>query len=606
MIGIQYNNQWFDLLPDTRIQLSLKSPLFADNNIIPGSFSLPFDLPFGDASPKNTALLQHIDVVENSVRVRKIDVKLFYDANRYKEGTLKIGKVNVEGNRLSTNFQFGLSLLEDIKTLKLRDVVDETIVLNNNTTYVKEVRLEPNFPSSGDFSITLNGRPYNAGSIADLVTAINADTVEPRVQAIYFDAAVDYLIVRPFANQLDLTSPLTVDGAPLDWKVDANDSVWNGPVIAALDNYLSEPYPNNKFRMPTLCNIGMYDKGWQFFEKNTINASKNGVFETNYTSAFDIGSLFNPFLTVVQTGFTPFIMLQYVLDQIALHYGIEYDGDFYNDPLVAEALIVTPRTLHVKVPFIGTYEFLFIKQAFNLNEFLPELTLAEFFKALQTRFNLAVYYNAETRKLVLRKRKAILSAITYKDITAQCSPLQGLEDIGYTGLRLEASKDPNDKLFPEDIKLIGGEEELKIETACNSLAKTREYWHTNDDMPTMDQPVDKGGDYKFLRLVFYKGIEEAANGFDYPKAAVDPPEYTFRFDGVDSVYENLWKEYVKFLLTRKGCDLQQDVELGTLLAFDFEGKVMYDRTKYLYEQLTVTLNMQAIERASISLYSTTP
>jgi len=606
MIGIQYNNQWFDLLPETRIQLALKSPLFADDNIIPGSYSLPFDLPFGDASPKNTAMLQHIDVVENTVRVRKIEVKLFYDFNHYKTGILEIGEINLEGNRLSTNFKFGLSLLEDIKTLKLRDVVDEVIVLNNNTTYVKEVRLEPNFPASGDFSITINGRPYQAASIAALVTAINAETEKPSVLATFFDAAVDYFTVKPVDNPLDLSTPFTVDGDAQEWKVDGNDAVWNAPVLSALEDYINTPYPNNKFRMPTLCNLGMYESGWQFFTKNTLNASRDGVFEPNYSSASDIGAGFNPFLSIVQTGFSPCIMLKHVLDQIALHYGIEYDGDFYTDALVTEALIVTPRTLHVKVPFIGSYNFIFVRQSFNLNEFLPELTLAEFLKALQTRFNLAVYYNEARRKLVMKKRKGILLNTAYKDITHQCSPLLRVKDVGLLGLRLEGTKDEKDSLFPTDTKLIGTEEELKVETACSGLAKTREYWHTNDDMPSMDQPVDAGGDYKFLRLVFYKGIQEAANGFDYAKASVDPPDYSLAFDGVDGVYENLWKEYAKFLTSRKEAPLQQDFDLGTLLSFDFESKAMFDRTKFLYKELTVTLSMQEIERANISLYSTTP
>lgn len=606
MIGIKYNGEWFDLLPSTRIQLAFKSPLFAEDGIIPGSYSLPFDLPFGDDSPKNCALIGHVDVVENTVRVRKIQVDLYYDLNKYKRGILKIGKINNAGNRISTNFQFGLSALEDIKTLKIGDIVNEVITLNNNSSYVKEVRLEPRAPGAGSFSITLNGRVFSANSIANLVTAINADVTQPRLSATYYDAAVDYLTVRPFNNPTDLLTPFTVDGNSGDWFVTPNDGVWNNPIIAALDNYIVSPYPNDKFRMPTLCNLGMYDTGWQFFTKNTINASKNGVFEINYSSAYALSPDFNSFLSLVQTGFSPLIMLKYVLDRIATHYNIAYDGDFYTDPLVAEALIVTPKTLHIKVPFIGAYDFIFLKQTFNLNEFLPDLTVADFLKALQNRFNLAVYYNEATRKLLMLKRKPIILQLAYKDISAKCSPLEGNEDIGLEGLRLEATKDPNDKQFPNDYKSIGTEEQLKVETLCSGLSSTKEYWHTNDFMPTMDQKVDPGGDYKFLRLVFYKGIQASANGFNYPKASIDPPDFTMKFDGVDGIYENMWKEWANFLMVRKQAELFQDVELSDLLDFTWEQKVMFDRVKFLYQELTVTLNMQEIERASISLLSTTP
>src|SRR5690349_17270335 len=104
MIGIQVGTEFLDLNKETVIDLKLINPIFADDNIIPGSYSLPFTVPGGDVSPKNAALLGSPDVLSVSTAKKILDAKLYYDGVLYKRGKIKVGKVS--GDTISINFSF--------------------------------------------------------------------------------------------------------------------------------------------------------------------------------------------------------------------------------------------------------------------------------------------------------------------------------------------------------------------------------------------------------------------------------------------------------------------------------------------------------------------
>lgn len=612
MIGIEIigTREFLDLAPNTRLNLKWVNPIFADDNVIPGSYSLPFSIPFGEKSPKNTRLLKHADVLENTVSKKQVNARLYFDLNKFRTGLLVLGDASKETDTLSVNFKYGgLSALENIKTMKLAEVVDETIELNDNTTYVKTVLLEPKFPASGSFTIKVNGKQFTAASISDLVNAINTDTSEPRAVATYIAGSPDTFTVKPATAQTDINTSFTVDAEPADsssWIVTPNDEDWNAPIRTALNPYINTPYPNNKFRLPTILNKGQFPEGTAF-NIGLINMSTDGALNANFSAPEGDGIVnFNPFVSHIYTDVAPYIMLKHVLDKIADHYGITYQGDFYSHDVVTTGLIYTTKTLGQKIPFIGTSSFIFLKQTFNIGEFVPDLTLADFFKALQKKFNLAIYFNEETNQIAMKFRDTIANAAPVKDITAICGPIKAQGSARITGITLKIEKDESDPLCPNDSITIGNEVELTIPTKCYGLASTTEYFHTLDVMPVVSQETNKG-DYKFLRLFFYKGIKTSSNftSFDYPYAGVNPVGLNIGYvDGATGVYYEKWKSYVRFLLNRKRVAHFQQLELRDLLAVDMESKYTFDRINYLILSLDITLTMRGIEPTRAELYTT--
>jgi hypothetical protein len=599
MNGIKVNGEFLELFPDANVDITLRNPIFADDQIIPGSYSIPFNIPFGESSPKNTRILGNLQVIENVSRLRETDAYCFYDGLKFKKGKLVIGDIDHQARKLEVNFKFGLTTLDGIKTTKLSSVVDETIVLNNLSTYVKEVELEPNF--AGPFGITINGRAYEEATIAALVATINADTTEPRVIATDHGGS---LSVKPFNNPTDIETPFTVDHEDgRDWVVTTNDETWNAPVRTAIEPCLAAPYPHNKFRFPLLMNVGQYEAGWQFMESPLINLNDGGNFRINEAAPEgDSIVSFNPFVSIVWTNIAPYVMLKHVLDKIATHYNFVYEGDFYTHDVCTKGLIYTPNTLGVKVPFIGKYNYIFLRQSFNISEFVPDLTVTEFFKALQTKFCLAVYYKENEKRMVMRFRKTITGNRAYNDITRNCSAKLGSADIGLKGIKLEIDRDDADALCPVDSMLVGTVAENTITTKCYGLSSEMELTSVFQEAPAVKQAVS-AAPYKFLRLFFFEGEQLSLSGATYSRASNKLPDglsLTFQ----DGLYDRWWKDWCVVLMKRKVVRLSSSFSFAQLTSIDWETKTMYDRVKYFYDQidLTFTNNPNAPAKCKTSIY----
>lgn len=599
MNGIKVNGEFLDLFPDTRVSFVLENPIFADDNIIPGDYSLPLTIPFGLSSPRNTRILKSVQAIENVVRLQEVDADFYFDQMKYKTGKLVIGEKDQVGQKLSVNFKFGFSALTNIKRARIKDIVSEVITLNDNPAYTKQVRLDPLL--SAPYSITINGRTYKENTIDDLVYSINTDDAEPGATAI---SHTTYFTVQPSNNPTDITTPFTVDGDGREWTVTPNDEDWNAPVRAALEAYLAEPYPNDKFRMPWIINRGQYEAGYQFNQTGGVNMSMDGAFVPNYSAPEGDSIIhFNPFVSWVSTSYAPYVMLKHVLDKIATFYGFAYEGDFYTRPWVAKALIYTPNSITQKIPFIGKYPFFFIQQSFNIADFVPELTVSELFKALQTRFNLAVYYKPGQKTLVMRFRKTIVKSIGYRDVSRNAYMTKHQESY-VKGVKFNIDPDKNDKICPDDQLSIGTQQDLTVTTPCFGLSEKIDNV-SGDTLPAVDQ-LFSTAIYKYLRLFFYEGIQASAgySSFDFPFSRINQDTFDMNFAGGPGMYNTQWKEYVSYLMNRRTAQLTSNFSFAKMLSLDWEQKAMYDGSKYLYDKIEVSLGMNPSEpvKADISIH----
>lgn len=172
-IGIQLDGdtEFLDLPNDASIELSINNPLLGDASVLsPGAFSLPFNMPAGKDSPKNAQKLKHPEVVENNESYQLQKASLFLKGLKFKTGTLKSSSID---KTVSANFLFGLSQVDQrIKTARLRDVMDETIIIDN-ADIVKRIYFKKYV--NADWNVTINGKNYVHSNINALVNHINDD-----------------------------------------------------------------------------------------------------------------------------------------------------------------------------------------------------------------------------------------------------------------------------------------------------------------------------------------------------------------------------------------------------------------------------------------------
>jgi len=608
MIGIEIEGKKADLYPGTSISLNLVNPLFNDDNIIPGDYSLPFTLPSAEESPLNAEIFGHHDVVESQQAFRKKDARLFFD-----NVLLRTGKIwNREAaGKISSNFTFGLNTIsEDFKTKKLRELMDEEFVIDA-TAYTKKVYITIGSVWSENLYITINKRKYTGTStydVSSLITAINADTTEPRVTATYiYDVAGDYfgipnadvIELKPYTDATNLNSPLHVDfdndngtEGNYKWLVKGFDQVeadyWE-VFNTFFESYMTADPDTDKFRIPlrfnTFFGVNPYFQGDSLFLANMATTANGGLFFN--TSEGNI-----PFRVVNRNTLQPFVMMKYIFEKAAAYFGFEVESDWLDDADVQEMLIDNAAPLIIKMPFIGKSDFVFWKRSFNLKDLVPDITFVDLLKALQNRYNLKVEYKANANKLIIKRRQALAESTTRVNVDSAARGIPKIKDLSLTGIRFESDQDKDDQLSVTDFIDVGTPEGTPIRTALSGL----------QDMTIIGMSATvKKQDYKSdfaLRVFYYKGI----NGAGTPYALSNAAGWDETWAGENGLYETFWKRWAWQQMRRKAVEIELDWGLAELQSLDREVKLQYDRNDYFLYSLEVPLTMQGISPMKATLY----
>ena len=639
-IEIVGTGEVLDLYPSTRINLKLFNPIFGDDNIIPGSYTIPFDIPGGDESPKNARLLKNPDVIENpEARLHQTAI-LYIDGIKYKKG--RLSTVKAGSKVINCKFTFGIATIsESIKTTTITEICNEEVVMASNS-YTKKIYLEcleaPNaaFPDTIS-SIVVNGVTYEAtdqsgagvvkingafiavpggdGTVATTnkayVIAINNNTDDPRANAINSGSG---FTVQPFSSPGDINSILSVDlptGQATHWTIDAStfEGEYNNDIITFLNNYISATPADDRLRFPMKVNTGLYGDErlkhrYGFFNFNLINY--------NYSGAFVLNSVRDDLITNLRpknrTSISPHVTLKWVMEEIATHFGITYEGDFFTDPDYPKILFEHSNTLDIRMAFIGSVDWLPTRRSFNVNEFLPDLTVTELFKSIQSCFNLAVYLNERTGALRFQKRDPIISLTAYVDITNLCSPTPGPDLEVDEGIRMERTKDGNELTALADVFEVGTTGK-KIENKVNSL------FIQNDTKISPDHGIGSASAAAFnipsskrvlsqsipLTFIFY-ALKN--NGSNYSTANIHLNDGNFTLPGASGLALKRWKKYLTFLLNRKSIPVDIQFEVSQLIDIDWETNYRFDRVNYLINTLDVTLTMTGVETTKAELYAT--
>lgn len=638
MNGIDIAGEFLDTAQDTAVELVLKNPIFADGNVIPGSYSLPFKVPAGNRSEKNSRILKHPDVIESTETQPVIDnVKYWYDGILLKKGKLELGEAS-EKDSASVSFLFGMAMLaEDFKTAKIRDICNESVVMASGS-YTKRIDIicRTNIFPGDTFKITVNGREYSATTNLLLANAINADTTEPRAKATYQASShpsfpIDsgaYFQLEPYTDADKIATPLTVENDATDIfhkvAIDTLDleNAYNLPVENWLNTnfYLSTPL-DSRMVFPMIRNRELYENkamksrgGFAGYDLHLVNAVYSGDgYKLNRVSDFDeVGNpRFRPFN---RTSISPMIRLQWVLEKISDHFGIDYEGDFLTDPDLARAFFYHSNTLDERIAFLGSYDWIATKRSFNTNDFLPDWTAVDLLKNIGIRFNLAIYYNELSGRIRLQKRDPIIMATNYEEISPLASPAKPPRYNDYTAIRLEAAQDKDDKLSVNDFYETGEAGKL-IRTMISGMPAQSSFTllegtgliNNNPAGSSMvDIPVSERRDSTDIPgvLAFYEWKESTGSvEYNYPSANIHLEDGDFRFDGPSGLAEARWKNWLRFLLKRKLVSINCTFDLPHINRIDWEQKRRFDRLNYLYESVKVKLTNRRIESAEVEIWT---
>lgn len=629
-IKLDGDDDFLETSPDTTISLKLENPIFGDaDKLSPGSFSLPFNIPVGKASERNSAKLKNPDVIENNEAYQLQKASLFVSESTvdapipFKTGNIKTKSTSK--NSASVYFTFGLNAISgEFKTAKIRSILSENFIINSNQ-YIRAIYVKNLWSEGGDLhSLEINGELYTDDSLSGLGALINAHYLANEASGQWLPRSIfsggstpsgisgPFLLIKmsrtidlggfPFIqDSTDPHIPLyvrTPDNDKPNWKIEGFDMTdYYSDFQTFLSGYHSGVYPNDKIRFPVYFNANLYAGEAQRDGELINGVDSSGIVPNNANWGLSNG---NPEVVKNVNSLQPFVLLKHALDKIADYFGFELEGDFYDLLDTEHILIDNSQTLDLLQDYIGNNKFAFWRRSFNLNEFVPDLTVVDFFKGLQSRYNLAIYYNDNTRKVRMQMRETMAIGNAYDDITSICSPIDTIDEQRVVGYILRTKKEANDDFSVEESLTVGDEAEAEQSIVCGRIQRTQS---AIVDGGVLSGPYvsRKNGAEFGLRVFHYKGIQ--SNGaYNFPKADINGTAINESFtDLANNLYTKFWQYWGMFDKNRLVIKHKVNFPLRRLLYFNWELKRRFDRTNYIVKSLDIRITNGGIEVTNAEL-----
>lgn len=622
VIGIQLDGdtEFLDTQEDTSIEVTLNNPLLGDADVLsPGSYTLPFNLPSGILSPKNAAKLKHPEVLENNAAFALQGASLFIHGVPFKKGNIKSSATD-DKNILSSNFLFGLSQINpNIKTARLRDLLNEEVVISD-VQRVKKIYLKKFVDA--DWSVTINGKNYSGPNINAFVGHINDDWAAAtavidghRHYSVFAELrasgpsspgglAAPYVILYSQIPGLTIVDPPTLNPDPLaEVSASVDESVTSDYAFESFDmtdyyndfqtfiaDYLSGDFPSDKYRFPVLFNASLYEGDQPCVKTSEVI---NGV-----SSA---GLIINDWLALKNHNtLQPVVLLKYALSKIATAFGFEWEGDFWEDAELPNFFIDSSATLDKPMDYIGNSKYVFWRRSFNINEFVPDISVIEFLKGIASRYNLAVYPNETTLKVRMKYRENTAISNAYDDITEFASPVKGVEEKRVTGYNLLCNKEESDLLSVNESVTVGIAQET-IPITCGRLFQTGQFF--TDGLITGPRVSRKNNEQRFgLRVFHFLGMKD--NGvFTYQAADINGTDFNENLSGSNGLYARYFKYWLNFKKDWRLITLTLSWPLRKLLRFDYEMKQRFDRSNYIVSTIKLKVTNKSVQASEVQLYT---
>jgi hypothetical protein len=347
---------------------------------------------------------------------------------------------------------------------------------------------------------------------------------------------------------------------------------------AFLDSYYNVSPPKDYIKFPVLFN---FTNAHGAFNPIYINQPTS----TGYALISD---------TFKGSAFAPFTHLSYVFDQITDEFGINFDGEFFDDAEYPNALFYHIHPFFTDKQYIESREYRFYDNVINLRYTVPDITVETLLKALQKKYNLSIVFKEDINTIRINRRKPVMLSKNYVEWTGKSS---NAKDIAYedttNGYELQSAVDESDERDTDDNYTYGDGSKI-IPCEIGSIKSDETILSFTG--PTVKQPMDG----KFIpRLIFYKGIN-TAGAIDYQEASHKGMEVTF--DGTGALGESEWLEYLRFITNRKIVLFDINLEFRDLNEIDWEKKVRIFGDDYLIKSISTRISTKSIETSKVELY----
>lgn len=609
-------NEFLETSPDTTISMKLENPIFGSSEkLSPGSFSLPFNLPGGNVSERNSRLLKNPDVIENMDSFKLSKATIFFNNTPFKSGNLKVS--NVDGQqKLSSYFTFGLNTIStDLKSMKLRALLDEIITIPMNVT--KKIFVTRDGDGNADWSLTINGTEYQGEDLGIVVGKVNTAAQKGVDTGNYFPyievLATNSCVIYPakFTSGTDIFGAPTILSTPSTTPHEhevtvqlpsaggygAGNYTMTGSMTGyyeAFNSFLSG-YPTSKICFPVLFNANPYGSTESIKATELVNGvDANGIIKNDFAWGTNNGQ---PGAVKNYNSLQPFLFLKWVLDRIATRFNFTYEGDFYDSPDLATRLIDNTFLLDVVQPWLGNNKFVFWNNSFNVAELVPDISVIDLFKALQSRYNIAVYQNEQTGRVRLQFREPIARSNSYEEITPLSTPKQGISNDKISGWKITIAKEDTDALSTASSALIGTTAEEDQPMTCASIQVFHSY--VFNDILYQGVRVSRKQESSFKLRIFHHAGAIVSGAVTYQGSKITGVDTN---ETIADLVEKYWNYWMRFEKDRVTIKISIEYPFRTIREFEWELKRRYDRSNYLIKSMDIKLTNDKI-KVNAELYT---
>ena len=642
MIGIKVNGQFLKLFPDTRIQLKLNNPMFNESGKVPGIYTIPFEVP-NDELGYNASLLGAADLVENADDVVGTEkpATVYFDGAPLYTGVVKVEPT--EDDKLQVTFLAGLrSVAEDFKDVKLKNLswpVTELHSINYGQEDNAEVTTESLAQSiidqampklntalaNGDFKLhaIINPSFSNADGYIGMVNYLNSSQ-QPFANKKLVKKSYEWitnLVDRQFSPfpgyigtmslQIDGTTySATYTGSPATYVyvfyrnlVDQVNAIDNGETVYAQLTY------QNDGPVDAQGVAGVWIDVFFLVDFDTPVASAHNRLSLSADWQERTGNLQVSYQN--RYYYVPTYRFQQVFDQISEDYGVIFKGDFFEDTDLQQLHFYANKSLNLPITIttgdnISGEEFLGIVRDYNPGQYMPDWTIKKWINEVSLLFNLAVIYNGNLQSITMNFKENVVRRTGYLDAKSEMIRFAkgNIKPTGATGFTFRYKRDntltlPLLDTFNEKIVKTGAtpRESNFVPTNISASKRVKIFGDTQtkayfDEEEGITPP-----------LIFFDGGISDNQQYAFYQRGSYQLYWSFTSD-TNTLYTRFHENWTRFLLRRKLVNITALLEYRHLTLVDFEQKVMYDRVKYYYKSIDVTLTMRGIEPAKVELYST--
>jgi len=297
--------------------------------------------------------------------------------------------------------------------------------------------------------------------------------------------------------------------------------------------------------------------------------------------------------------YLPFVKLDYLLREIFAEVGIRFESSWLEDEEIQNLIIHTTTSEYTPGTWNpGSQTLLIQPTVFNLNKYLPDITVSELLNTLRNQFNLFFNWNFFDNSCTLDAFRDIHKQTDAWDITERIIGTPQIEPGTEAIKNLKYQTESTDFLAIDEnlISLIndvdGQDVDLKgsliamEENLDNASAQTRSFFLPTSEQPGNSEDIPPGENLTAqfgLRLLFYRGMQPDSNANNYPLATpgdrrfgdieIGGTNYTLYPGGEKGLYNVWWKDYDEFKQNARKVSYQVKIELDDILRLDLRKKV---------------------------------